>query len=593
VGRAYSTVAYQRARRRLLSDGAPCVHCGQPAAEADHQPPIATHRDTHADGSGCCELVPACGMCQRRQGGRLSRRMSTLRAHRRPAQPTPAPVLDPEGWPADDPVWDRATWLDALRDVPANATWPRLMTAPHPQATGSYGVEVAAYAEARTGYPWRWWQRLAATRLLECDDAGRLVWQSAALSMARQLGKSWLLADLAMWRLEHGRYWPAPDPPLVVHTGKDMAVCVEVQREARRWASQPSRKNVWKVRESNGQQTVEYLANGARWVVLASRAVQGRRACLAFVDEAWGVDARSVTEDLMPALMAQPSSQLVLVSSAHSKATDLMVGRRNIAAADLAATDALWIEWSTPARYDIGDEAGWRQASPHWDDERRTYIADLYAAALAGHDDADAIEDNPVTSFRTQYLNQWPTVKRRKGAGEPLLTDAAWQACRGALAAAPSAGYVAVEDWFGQGAAVAVAGTDGAGRFELDGSIHADRAAAFAEARRIVALTGWHLIVGQSLGASVPAGFPGRASMRLAGRSETARGLSLLRALVAVGAVVHDNTPDLDAQIGDMRVTPTPSGGLTIASSRRSDLLRAVLWALDAAQAPPPTPAVR
>ena len=80
--------------------------------------------------------------------------------------------------------------------MPKDATWPRLMTVPHPRAVGSLGAEFVRWAERRTGRPLRWWQRLVAVRLLEVDKDGRLVWETAVLSMARQLGKSWLLREL-------------------------------------------------------------------------------------------------------------------------------------------------------------------------------------------------------------------------------------------------------------------------------------------------------------------------------------------------------------------------------------------------------------
>src|SRR4051812_33258669 len=91
---------------------------------------------------------------------------------RRPWMP---PLVDdrPErqGLPADDARW-RVPWLEELRRVPGDAVWPRLMTVPHPRATGSLGAEFVGWAEARTGGRLRWWQRLVAVRLLEHDRDG-------------------------------------------------------------------------------------------------------------------------------------------------------------------------------------------------------------------------------------------------------------------------------------------------------------------------------------------------------------------------------------------------------------------------------------
>ena len=151
----------------------------------------------------------------------------------------PEAELEREGIPADDPRW-RVPWLRGLRKPPKDAVWPRYMTVPHPRATGSLGREFIKFAEERTGKPLRWWQRLVATRLLEVDEDGELVWETMVLTMARQLGKSWLLRELLLWRIMQGDRFGEPQDCL--HTGKDLAVTKEVQRPARLWAkAQPSR----------------------------------------------------------------------------------------------------------------------------------------------------------------------------------------------------------------------------------------------------------------------------------------------------------------------------------------------------------------
>src|SRR5262245_28907500 len=126
----------------------------------------------------------------------------------------------------DDHLWDSAGWLDDLRLVPADARWPRLMTAPHPAAVGSYGAEAIADAERRAGLPLRWWQALVMLRGLEYDDAGALVWPWWLLSTARQVGKSWLLRELMVWRIRQAERFG--EPQLALHSGKDLPVCREV-----------------------------------------------------------------------------------------------------------------------------------------------------------------------------------------------------------------------------------------------------------------------------------------------------------------------------------------------------------------------------
>ena len=501
-----------------------------------------------------------------------------------------AAAPDPTGYPPDDPIW-AVPWLDGLRAVPADATWPRLMTPPHPRAVDSYGAALAAYALERTGKPLRWWQRLYGARALECDAAGLLVWDAADLTVARQVGKSYLMRETCLWRMHQGDRW---DAQTVVHTGKDLPVCVEIQRPARRWARSERFADVYKVRDANGQEMIELLADGSRWLVKAKESVYGLTASMAVVDEAWAVPSTIIEEGLVPTMVELPASQLWLVSTAHRKATALMVNRRNTMLADLDATGGdLWVEWSAPPDADPADEQAWRAASPHWTERRRHLIAQRLAAARAGESD-DPDEPDPMEAFRAQWLNRWPTVRRRPGHGEPLLADGAWQACAGALAGIAGPGVVALEENRGTGAAAAFVAGDGAGRFEVDGRACASWSEAIDLVRGYVAARpGARLIVGARMNNQLPADLPGRMGATRAGSTETGRGLVLLRALTAERRVVHDDTADLDDQLARARVHNLTGGGLGLVNNNaRTDLLRATLWALDAAQATPPTPAV-
>ena len=495
--------------------------------------------------------------------------------------------LDAVGWPVDADVWD-VPWLEELRDVPPDATWPRLMTVPHPDAVGSYGEDVAAHALACRGVHLRWWQRLAAARLGEHDRDGVLVWGDCGVTVARQVGKSTLLRERNMWRLDTGGdRWG--EPQLLVHTGKDLPVCVEIQRPARRWAAAERFADVYKVRNANGQEQIERLADGSRWLVRAKDNTFGLSAAQADVDEAWSVPAELIEEGVVPTMPELVSPQLVCWSTAHRKATGLMVNRRNGAIADLSDTaGVLWLEWSTSPLLDDGDETGWRQASPHWHERRRALIARRYASALKGEATDDPDELDPLEAFRTQWLNRWPRRRRRTGHGEPLLPDGAWSTCEGSLASTVEAGVVALEENRGEGAAAAFVATDGAGRFEVDGRACDSWSDAIALAAGFVtSRPGSVVLVGARMNNQLPEGFPGRTNARRAGSTETGRGLVLLRNLVGEHRVMHDATTHLDDQLTRARVHPLATGGLGLVNNgARADLLRAVLWGLDAAQSP-------
>src|SRR5262245_3973135 len=117
---------YQRARANLLSTPAKCAHCQRRAAtEADHDPPLAAH--THIEGTGCCRLIPSCHDCARRQGGLI--RAGKWRPGMEVAVEEDA---ERDGLAASDRRW-RVAWLAELLEVPPDATWPRLMTVPHPR----------------------------------------------------------------------------------------------------------------------------------------------------------------------------------------------------------------------------------------------------------------------------------------------------------------------------------------------------------------------------------------------------------------------------------------------------------------------------
>ena len=137
----------------------------------------------------------------------------------------------------------------------------------------------------------------------------------------RQLGKSWLLRELCLWRIHQGERFGEPQD--VLHTGKDLAVCKEVQRPARIWAK--ARPDAYKVREVNGQEEIELLADGSRWMLRAKEAVYGY-ACR------WRPSMRrgrcrpsSIEEGLTPTMVEREQPQLLLVSTAHRLATTLML----------------------------------------------------------------------------------------------------------------------------------------------------------------------------------------------------------------------------------------------------------------------------
>ena len=182
-----------------------CARCGQDiqpwqAWELDHVgDPHVLRGDATKD-----TVAPSHMACNRKAGSELGSALSALgrrvaagehvdgTAGQFLAGAVTPPALPGSGFPPRDPTptdegpdvaddiepdpttpeptsadWDACPWLAPLLDVPAEATWPRLMSPPHPDAVGSYGAEAVAWIADVRGVTLRWWQTLAVYRLLE------------------------------------------------------------------------------------------------------------------------------------------------------------------------------------------------------------------------------------------------------------------------------------------------------------------------------------------------------------------------------------------------------------------------------------------
>lgn len=284
---------------------------------------------------------------------------------------------------------------------------PRFESAPHPAAVGTYGPDAVVMARQLGDTP-RPWQQHALGRILEHDERGNLVWLYVALSTPRASGKSWLMRWLAWWRLHQaGRFG---EPQNVLHTGKDIQVCRSVMRPAH--VAAKGMGDPYTTTAAAGNIAVRINQLDA-WEILSQDAVYGHHAGLGLVDEAWAIKTSVVDDGIEPTMLAKRSPQLVLVSTAHSRSTGMMLNRRKDALDQMAApVDTLLLEWGSDAA-DLSWDAI-RDASPHMDPDRERVIAAKLRRAQAGMVDPDEPDTDPVTAFKVQYLNQWPTVHHAK-----------------------------------------------------------------------------------------------------------------------------------------------------------------------------------
>lgn len=474
-------------------------------------------------------------------------------------------------------------WLTDLADIPEDAAPPLAMSGPHPRAVGSYGAECIEWARVELGVTYRWWQRLAITRQLEHDESGALVWREVIDTGPRRIGKSVRLRGVALWRVANAER--IGETQLAMLVSKDLAVGKEIHRGSWRWAEMKG----WKVTRLNGGQEVE-APGESRWLLRADTAVYGYDVGYGQVDESWGVDPQSITDGLEPALLERLWPQLHLTSTAHVKATSLMRRRLVGALRDASPEDVLLLMWGATPGADLADEATWRAASPHWTEDRRALIARKYAAALAGQDEPEFDDPDPVRGWAAQYLNVWPLLLGDQGSIFPnwdRLADPRLELEPASLGIAADLDrrwyFIGAANTEGHVALVTPAAFDGP-RIPAE-----DRNLFVREVKRISDELGVPVAI-QERG---PA-WPLKEDLELAGVSVTpvdldgfAQGCADWKDAVAAGELRHGGQPELDRTIPAAQWrTPTESGRQII-SRKTGDIaaLEAVIIARQAVDA--------
>lgn len=432
----------------------------------------------------------------------------------------------------------KSPWLKSFRKVPDDAAVPLAMSGPHPRAVGSYGAECIAWAKAELGITLRWWQALALTRQLEHDSDGVLVWREIVESGPRRIGKSVRLRVTALWRLANAHR--VGEKQLAMLVSKDLAVGKEIHRGAWVWAEAKG----WKVTRLNGGQEVE-APGEHRWLLRADTAVYGYDVGYGQVDESWGVDPASITDGLEPALLERLWAQLHLTSTAHVKATSLM-RRRLTAALRNADPDVLLLMWGAYPGADLSLESTWRAASPHWSEDRLALVARKYAAAVAGQDEPEFDDPDPIRGWSAQYLNVWPLLLGSRGDG--VLSN--WNKLVTAETPPPPAGFGVASDfdqvWFSLGAASADGHLGSVLRVRQEQADHF-----VSEVARLQATYGAPVAID-------PKGPAGRliadltnvgVDVTLAGLDDRVQADAALKDAVTAGRVRHGAYPDLDAAV--------------------------------------------
>jgi hypothetical protein len=249
---------------------------------------------------------------------------------------------------------------------------------------------------------------------------------------------------------------------------------------------------------------------------------------------------------------------------------------------DAAGEGDLLIEWSAPPDALITDEQAWRAASPHWSQRREKLIRSAVARAIAG-DTSDG-DDNPATAAQTQWLNQWREQIPVDGHGEALFDNGVWGDLRTNDDTNGATFTIGLEDWYGRGASVAIAGDLPDGRIQVAGWQFETRPEAVAKVEELLALLARsrvELVVGATVAGDRDIVALSAAALTPGTGALTRAGLSLFRELAAARRIAWDpcDGEDLTLAVQRARVVQR-AGGLVLVSDQRTDLLRACVWSL-------------
>jgi hypothetical protein len=460
-----------------------------------------------------------------------------------PARPAARPPVEP----AD---FGRLAGNADLSRMPSDASPPRLFSASHPRAVGSFAPRFIAWANERMA-PWtlRWWQELVLDRALEHDEQGHLVWRTVVVSTPRQVGKSVLVRETSLARAVLGSDLFA-EPQEIILASRTLTNATYIHAGCWSWAKDEGLSLLRRF----GSERVGW-PDGSRWAVSSLDAIYGYSSSMVMCDESWDLQPRTLTSGVLPVLSARRSPQLWLLSTAHAAATDVMPQARVQATREGSST--MLAEWSAPPGADLDDIETYRLASPHWDDVRAELIGSVLGTADVG----------------TQFGNRWMVDETASVApGWP----AGWSECARVSGGPPGGCVVAVEaDLERATFGVAAAAADGL-NVRVWARVLDDDLAALQLIRQ------WQpslVLIGASLHDRLAPMM--QCETRKAGLTETKLGTPTLQAAVRDRRIAHDHDPKVAEQVAGAVVASAESGPLLTA--RRSGPIsgiKAAAWAV-------------
>jgi len=422
----YGTSRWKALRKLVLAEEPICHWCNtRPSTQADH----VVETDRGGDFWDRTNIVGSCARCNTARGARYVNKKTAARVQaRRDAprhflEPNPSTPMEPLG----DSLGGSEPARTGLNRAGSSDDWvgsaPRLVTPV--EASGSYGLEVASFAEAIYGITLMPWQQKVIDDQLSFGDDGRLLFSSALTSTARQQGKSVALKVLASWWAV-GMAANRGEPQSVVLVANEYERVSVMFREMEPVLTEKFGAKSYK---SFGRESLTFPDGSTIRLAAATDGKHGYSIDYLLLDEIWQIKPSVVYQAFRPAMIARRDSQMSCWSTAGDAGSTVLQQMRaqGIQAIDSGETGRMYFcEFSPPAGIDPSDRRWWPAANP----------------ALGITVDIAALEDAwtsiPRAEFVRAHLNLW------QGANDSWLPPDTWDG----LATddqPPTGGFLAVD----------------------------------------------------------------------------------------------------------------------------------------------------
>lgn len=317
---------------------------------------------------------------------------------------------------------------------------PRLWTPPLRELTAetSRGFEVIDFAKSVLGVRLRPWQEWLLIHALEILPDGRYRFRRVTVLVARQNGKTMLMAVLAAWWIfvDSSRH-PELVPPVkfkVVGVAQNLDIAAEVWTQVKRWCDPdpetdeeaeltvPALQSATaSVRDANGERGI-FARSRAHYEMRAARNARGKPAARAIMDEVRELKTWDAFNAVSQITKSFWSNQTWLISNAGDVSSVVLWKQREVGlslveswreyvAAGIQSVED-WanehdtslghFEWSAPEGCEKDDVAGILQANPSIGSDG----CDITVESCIS--DAGSMNDS---GYRTEVLCQWVTAK--------------------------------------------------------------------------------------------------------------------------------------------------------------------------------------